>query len=110
MDEMFGNRAWVTPKSLASEAGPSRLSSSSSTSSPTFTKLSNSNRKREVLLEELISQSKIHHAEKNEQEKKKLEIFDKFREERLKMHKEKISMQQKLLDVMTKICSTNENN
>lgn len=105
MDEMFGNRAWVTPKSLASEAGPNRLSSSSSTSSPTFTKSSNSKRKREGLLEELISQSKIHH-----EEKKKLEIFDKFREERLKMHKEKISMQQKLLDVMIKICSTNENN
>ena len=45
MDEIFGNRAWVTPKSLASEAGPSQLSSSSSTSSsPILTK--SSKRKR----------------------------------------------------------------
>lgn len=45
MDEIFGNRAWVTPKSLASEADPSQLSSS-----PILTK--SFKRKREVLLEE----------------------------------------------------------
>lgn len=37
MDEIFGNRAWITPKSLASEAGPN--SSNSTSSSPIPTKL-----------------------------------------------------------------------
>lgn len=41
-------------------------------------------------------------------EEKKLEMFDKFREERLKMHKDKISMQQKLLVIMTKLYSANK--
>lgn len=104
MDEMFGNRAWATPKSLASEAGPSQLTSSSSTSSsPVLTKSSNNKRKRESLLEELVSESKIHHKEKNVREEKKLEMFDKFRAEKLKMHEGKIGMQQKLLDIMTKL-------
>lgn len=111
MDDIFGKRAWVAPKCLASEAGSSQFSSSSSTSSlassPTSTKVPK--RKREVLLEELISETKVHYEEKKIRETKKLEMLDKFREERLKMHKEKLSMQQKLLDIMTKAYSTKKN-
>lgn len=54
MDDIFGNRAWISPKCLASEAGPSQSSSSSTSlsSSPTLSKVLK--RKRKVLLEELF--------------------------------------------------------
>ncbi|XP_011687408.1 PREDICTED: uncharacterized protein LOC105449725 [Wasmannia auropunctata] len=109
MNDIFGSRAWVAPKYLASEAGSKLVqcsSSSTSTSSPTTTRVPK--RKREVLLEELINETKIHYEEKKIREEKKLQMLDEFREEKLKMHKEKLSMQQQLLDAITKAHLTNK--
>ncbi|XP_039311757.1 uncharacterized protein LOC105196436 isoform X2 [Solenopsis invicta] len=116
MESIFGEKAWIVPASIASSDGLIVSGSSSSLSEKTETDEPRLKKRRvESILESFITEMKENkQKDREDREKQRLEkIAEKenrrqqINQEQWTMHKERIQIQQSLIEILSKIAERN---
>ncbi|XP_029672379.1 uncharacterized protein LOC115241010 [Formica exsecta] len=114
MDSIFGEKAWIAPASIASNDGPPSPGSSSSTLSEKLAADQPKPKKRRVesILESFITEiKKDKQKERENREQRRAEKEDRWkqiRQEKMEMHKDRIQLQQSLIELLAKIAERKE--
>lgn len=118
MDSIFGEKAWVAPASIASSDGPPSPGSSSSTLSEKLAADEPKPKKRRVesILESFITEIKEDkQKEREDREQRRAERraekedrCKQIRQEKLEMHKDRMQLQQSLIELLAKIAERKE--
>ncbi|KMQ86384.1 hypothetical protein RF55_14639 [Lasius niger] len=118
MDSIFGEKAWVAPASIASSNGPPSPGSSSSTLSEKLAADEPKPKKRRVesILESFITEIKEDkQKEREDREQRRAERraekedrCKQIRQEKLEMHKDRMQLQQSLIELLAKMAERKE--